>query len=281
MKRILSVLVITGLIAGLLSGCLAPPPEPVANTATPTPTTTATEPTAEPDTNSSASPKESSDPQDVINGLSANGYWIFSLLDDVTLNETLYVDGVFYNRDDTSGKVFRKLALNTQDASYTVIDRFTLTVPEMIITSPNFLVQNGTIKGNVHVNAEGLTLTGVDIVGTLTFETQEQMDSANLDKIGTVSGGISVVSGAEPVAEPEPEPEPEPEAPAEEEPTTPTTTATPAPTATPTPKASSTPAPTAAPTPAPTAAPTPAPTAAPTPAPTPDAGSEATSEATG
>lgn len=276
MKKLLAVLVISGILAGLLSGCLAPPPEPAKSSTTPPPAnttdssgTTDTEPAATgADTTASASPKESSDPQALVNGLSENGYWIFSLLADVTLNETLYVDGVFYNRDDTSGKVYRKLALNTQDASYKVIDRFTLTVPEMIINSPNFLIQNGTIKGNVHVNAEGLNLTGVDIEGTLTFETQALMDSANLEKVGNVSGGISVAGGttaAEVVAEPEPEvvPEPEPEvATTEPAPSTTEATATPKPTATP--KAdTATPAPTATPTSAPTATPKPTPTPAP------------------
>lgn len=146
------------------------------------------------DTVGGATPRESSDPYRVNKSLSAEGYWIFSVLSDVTLTKPLNVDGTFYGKSgDINGTIDRKLALYAQDSSRKVTAEYTLTVPKMNVTSPNFRIVNGTVKGNVYVNARGFKLEGnAKIDGNLTFETQEMRDSATFDE-SKVTGTISVL----------------------------------------------------------------------------------------
>ena len=140
---------------------------------------------------SSASVKESSDPEKLIAGLSDTGYWIFAVLSDVTLRDELVISGIFHNRNDESDRVYRKFSLYSQDESYTVTAEYTLTVPKITVLSPNLRIQNGTVKGDIYVDAEGLELFNSTLDGNLTFKTQTQMDSAELGT-ATITGTISV-----------------------------------------------------------------------------------------
>lgn len=133
----------------------------------------------------------SSKPEDVVNGLSEDGTWIFAVTDDVTVEENLTVAGTFHDGGEDSGDVYRKLALYAQDEDRNVTDEYKLTAPQMIVESPNFRIQNGTFVGDIEVKAEGFELAESTIEGDVTFETQELMDSAKLDE-GTVTGEISV-----------------------------------------------------------------------------------------
>lgn len=175
MKRIIA-LVLVALSVSVLGGCNKKAENPNVST---------------PDATTSASPKETSDPEAVVKGLSADGYWILSLLSDVTVDKEIAVDGTFHDKDDSAGKVFRKLALYAQDSDRNVTAEYTLTVPKMTVTSPNFRIQNGTVKGDVYVNAEGFELSGTTIDGNLVFASQELMDAALLED-GTVTGSVSV-----------------------------------------------------------------------------------------
>lgn len=181
MKKYCSIALAVWLATAALTGCLGEAPPAYSD---------ASEPTAA-DTVTSASPKESSDPAALKAGLSANGYWIFAVLSDVTMNEELLVEGTFHDKGDASADVYRKLALYAQDADRNVTANYTLTVPLITVKSPNFRIQNGTVKGDVHVEAEGFELSGCTIEGNLTFATQAQMDSAKLAE-GTVTGTTSV-----------------------------------------------------------------------------------------
>lgn len=188
MKKLLTVTILTAAMA--LSACTA---KKAAPTPTPTPTSTPTlAPTATPDGVTSASPtKESSDPAVMAQSLSENGEWIFSALSDVTLTDELVVSGTFHDKNDTTKKVYRKLALYAQDAEYNVTAEYTLTVPKITVNSPAFRIQNGTVKGDVYVNAEGFELAKCTIDGNVYFATQELKDSAILDT-GTVTGTVEV-----------------------------------------------------------------------------------------
>lgn len=179
MKRIVALSLSVILLISLFAGCKR-------ETANPTPT-----PTEEPDIVTSASPKESSDPAEIKAGLSADGFWIFSILSDVTLDEALYVEGKFFGRDNAAAEPYRKLALYAQDENRNITARYTLTVPQMYITSPGFRIQEGTVAGDVYVDADGFDLFESHIEGNLTFATQEQMDSASFDS-DSVTGNISV-----------------------------------------------------------------------------------------
>ncbi|MCL2046656.1 MAG: hypothetical protein FWG88_09780 [Oscillospiraceae bacterium] len=139
----------------------------------------------------SASVKESSDSAKIIAGLSESGYWIFAVLSDVTLNEELVVSGEFHNKDDANDRLYRKFSLYAQNEQHQVTAEYTLTVPLITVLSPNFRIQNGTIKGDIFVDADGFELYGCTLDGNLTFKTQEQMDSADI-MTGTVTGTITV-----------------------------------------------------------------------------------------
>lgn len=133
----------------------------------------------------------SDQPQDVVEGLSEDGNWIFAVTDDVEVTEDVTVAGTFHDGGDESADVYRKLALYAQDDERNITDEYTLTVPTMIVESPNFSIHNGTLDGDIEVNAEGYTLTGATVEGNITFASQELMDSANLDD-GTVNGEVTV-----------------------------------------------------------------------------------------
>ena len=83
--------------------------------------------------------------------------------------------------------LYRKLALYTQDEDRNVLDTFTLTVPKMTVESPNFKIQNGTVKGDVVVEANGFSLApDTTIDGNLYFASEEFQKSAVIE--GTVTG---------------------------------------------------------------------------------------------
>ena len=193
MKKVVVLFVLAALMISMFAGCLGsePPaphtPEPAEDAA---PASDAAEDN-DADAVTSASPKETSDPAAIVNGLSPSGFWILSILSDVTLPDELVVSGEFHQRDDTDAPIYRKFALYAQDADRNITERYTLTVPRMVVESPNFRIQGGTVAGDVFVNAEGFDLEDATINGNLTFATQAMMDSAKLEN-GTVSGNISV-----------------------------------------------------------------------------------------
>ena len=133
----------------------------------------------------------SNDPADVVAGLSADGTWIYAITDDVVVPEDIIVSGTFYDKNDESGDIYRKLALYSQDEDRNVTAEFTLEAPKMIVESPNFKIQNGTFIGDVVVKAEGFQLADSKVEGNVTFDSQELMDSAVLDA-GTVTGETTV-----------------------------------------------------------------------------------------
>ncbi|MGY0181270.1 hypothetical protein [Lactococcus garvieae] len=84
-------------------------------------------------------------------GLSKDGRWHAAITKDIDASgETLNVEGDFKNK---AGEEARKLALYSQDSERKVTDRYILTLDTLEVNSPNFYISNGTVKGNVEVNA--------------------------------------------------------------------------------------------------------------------------------
>jgi hypothetical protein len=195
MKKFFALLLTTALLMTLFSSCTSPEssstppqlpdPEPIQEETILDPAQEGT------DDVTSASPKESSNPDDIIKGLSDAGFWIFAILSDVTLDEELIVSGEFYDKDDPNENIYRKLSLYAQDDERNITANYTLTVPRIVVMSPNFRIQNGMVKGDVYVDADGFELMNTVLEGSLTFKTQAQMDSAKLDE-GTINGTVSV-----------------------------------------------------------------------------------------
>ncbi|WP_027108913.1 hypothetical protein [Lacticigenium naphthae] len=123
----------------------------------------------------------SDQPDDLIASLAADGSWIFAATDNIEVEEDVTVEGEFYDKDDETADLYRKLALYAQDDDRNVTDEYTLTVPTLIVESPNFRIQNGTVVGDIQVNAEGFEIVDATVEGNVMFESQELMDAANLD----------------------------------------------------------------------------------------------------
>lgn len=127
-----------------------------------------------------------SDPSEVAASLSADGNWITALTADVTVEEDITVAGTFHDGGDEANDEYRKLALYEQDDDRNVTGEFTLTVPTLTVESPNFRIQNGTVDGDVYVDAEGFELEEAVITGNLTFASEDIESSASIN--GDVQG---------------------------------------------------------------------------------------------
>jgi len=120
-----------------------------------------------PDTTTSASVVDNI--TDFQKSISKDGNWIVAILNDVTTDKNLVLDGKFLNgkKDAVTGValVQRKLALYAQDDKHVVTARYTLTAPKLTILSPEARIQGGTFKGDVYVNSKDFLLTDATIVG--------------------------------------------------------------------------------------------------------------------
>ena len=135
-----------------------------------------------------------SDQADVIEkALGTDGNWIVAITGDVTFDSEVTVAGEFHDKGDASADIYRKLALYAQDENRVVTDEYKLTVPKLVVESPNFNIVNGTVVGDIEVKANGFVLNGATVEGNITFATQEYKDSAVLDQEGaSVTGEVTV-----------------------------------------------------------------------------------------
>ena len=132
----------------------------------------------------------SSEAADLRAHLSPNGGWIFATADHITVEQPLIVEGVFHDKGNTANAHYRKLALYSQDADHNIIDEYTLTLKDgMTVKSPNFNIVNGTVVGDILVEAEGFQLNG-KLDGNLIFATEEYKNTAEIN--GDVTGDILV-----------------------------------------------------------------------------------------
>ncbi|GFH42191.1 hypothetical protein Hs30E_07420 [Lactococcus hodotermopsidis] len=126
-------------------------------------------------------------------GFAATGAWLNAASADIDASgKTLTVDGLFAG----DGQVNRELALYKTGADHKPEATFTLTVDKMVVKSPSFAIAQGTVKGDVFVNAAGFHFEGTGkIDGNLIFASDdlktafEALDAA--DK-GTVTGEVKV-----------------------------------------------------------------------------------------
>lgn len=121
-----------------------------------------------------------------------DGAWIILFEDDLTANQEIVVSGEVYEEEGAEAPR-RKLALYAQDADRNVTDRYTLTVPRLVVEHANTRIQSGKISGNVYVDAEGFELVRGGIInGNLYFSSQANRDSATIDDSSMVVGSIEV-----------------------------------------------------------------------------------------
>ena len=116
--------------------------------------------------------------------ISKDGAWIPSLLQDLTFDKELVLEGDFKN----GTTVIRKIALYTQDDKHVTTRSFTLTAPKLTIKSPNANISKGTFKGDVYVTVPNFQLKGATVVGNIYFTTREAMATFTMDAASSLTG---------------------------------------------------------------------------------------------
>jgi hypothetical protein len=119
------------------------------------------------------------------------GPWIILFEDDLEVSSD--VAGEVYEEEGADAPR-RKFALYSQDENRNVTDRYTLTVPNLIVRHENVRIQGGTIDGDVYVEAEGFELRGATIDGNLYFENESLQESFEMDDGATVTGETAIGS---------------------------------------------------------------------------------------
>jgi hypothetical protein len=139
---------------------------------------------------------------DIQEALGPDGGWIVIWTGDTTFSEEVTVSGEVYEEEGAEAPR-RKLALYAQDSDRNVTDRYTLTVPRLVVDHANTRIQAGEVAGEVFVNAEGFELTsGATINGNLYFADEATQESASISDDSTVMGEIRIGSPADAMSRP-------------------------------------------------------------------------------
>lgn len=126
-----------------------------------------------------------------IKAASAEGTWIIATLNDLTIDQEVIVSGQFHDKNDASAKVYRKIALYTQDDDHKITASFNLTLPKLTVQSENLRIQGGTVKGDVYVEAKGFNLhSSAAVDGNIYYANEEVKASALIE--GKVTGTAAV-----------------------------------------------------------------------------------------
>ncbi|GIO36705.1 hypothetical protein J41TS12_15660 [Paenibacillus antibioticophila] len=130
-------------------------------------------------------------PDAFVNAVSEQGTWIIATLNDLTIEQEVTVAGTFHDKGAADGDIYRKIALYAQDADHNITDSYTLNVPKLTVKSENLLIQGGTVKGDVYVEATGFHLDATATIdGNLYFSSDDVKSSAKMD--GKVTGANEV-----------------------------------------------------------------------------------------
>lgn len=146
--------------------------------------------TEEPDSVSSAS--LALDEADFEQKISKDGFFIIFTEKDLTFTKDLTVDGRFTTEDKDGNEVVQRSLAFVKVGAEGKMERFTVTVPRIVINSENTLLEYGIIKGDVYVQAPGFTTKEATIDGNLYFATQELMDAFTADDLTEITGEINV-----------------------------------------------------------------------------------------
>lgn len=133
---------------------------------------------------------------DFEKAISSTGSWIPCILNDLTINKDLVLDGEFRNTKidpvTNLGAIARKIGLYSQDDKHVTTRKFTLTVKSLTVNSPMATIQKGTFVGDLYIVAAGFTLKETKVVGNVYFATQALKDAFALDTLSSISGTQAV-----------------------------------------------------------------------------------------
>jgi peptidoglycan hydrolase-like protein with peptidoglycan-binding domain len=128
--------------------------------------------------------------------IGVNGTWIITTLNDLTFDEPLVMDGLFYNgKQDADGNdvIQRKIGLYTQDDDHNVTASFSLTAPSLTVKSLNARIQNGVFNGDLYIEADNFQLKGATVNGNVYFATQSAKDTFTMDDASAVNGATTLI----------------------------------------------------------------------------------------
>ncbi len=189
MKKFLSLSLILMLVLTLIAGCTNNEPPATEDPATEEPSVE--EPSTEEPVDDVTTASIVDNADDFAKAISENGTWIIAVLNDITTDEELVLEGEFHDKDDPANDLYRKIALYAQDEDHNVTAEYTLTAPKLTIKSPNARIQNGTFVGDIYVEANGFNLKGADVEGNIYFASEEYKDSFTIED-ATVTGVTEV-----------------------------------------------------------------------------------------
>lgn len=198
--RVKSLLLAFVLCVTLLAGCTTPAPSTSTSpkvTVSPSPTATVS---PSPTTSAAASPSASTTTADTVTSasivnnaaafekaISKDGTWIIAILNDLTIDKALTVDGNFMNTK-TPPVSQRKLAFYSQDENRNVTARYTLTAPKMTINSIDCSIQHGTFRGDLYVIAKNFQLIDATVDGNVYFANADAQSTFKMDDKSKVTG---------------------------------------------------------------------------------------------
>ncbi|WP_243186752.1 hypothetical protein [Clostridium intestinale] len=184
MKKILSIIATLVLSLSILAGC--------GKANTDTTKDTKTEDTKKDETTDVVTtPSIVSKEEDFTKAITREGTWIIALLNDLTIDQDIALEGDFKNgkKDEQGNETYqRKLALYAQDANKKVTARYTLTAPKLAIKSLNARIQSGTFKGDLYVSSKNFELVDAKVEGNIYFVNEEAQSTFKMDEKSSVTG---------------------------------------------------------------------------------------------
>lgn len=184
MKKILSIIATLVLSLSILAGC--------GKANTDTTKDTKTEDTKKDETTDVVTtPSIVSKEEDFTKAITREGTWIIALLNDLTIDQDIALEGDFKNgkKDEQGNETYqRKLALYAQDANKKVTARYTLTAPKLAINSLNARIQSGTFKGDLYVSSKNFELVDAKVDGNIYFVNEEAQSTFKMDEKSSVTG---------------------------------------------------------------------------------------------
>lgn len=130
--------------------------------------------------------------------ISKEGSWIIATTKDIQIDKEIVLDGDFKNgKKDSAGNDLyqRKIGLYTQDSSFKVTNRFTLTAKKLTVNSINASIEHGTFKGDLYIAGKNFRLIDAIVEGNVYFQSDEIKATFTMDSTSKITGVQEVKAG--------------------------------------------------------------------------------------
>lgn len=189
-SKLLALTLSVALGVTLLAGCSSKAPASSSNT---TSTTTSAAKTDDKKADAATGASQATDEASFEQKIGKDGNYIIITNKDLTFTKDLTVDGTFTKKGkDGKEVVSRSLAFAAESADKKITNRYTVTVPRIVINSENTLLEYGIIKGDVYVQAKGFKTKDATINGNLYFANQDLMNAFKADNLTKINGKVEV-----------------------------------------------------------------------------------------